>query len=457
MRILVLSDSHGCVEPMEQCVERVQPQVILHLGDCVRDAQRLEERYPQIPLLGVPGNCDEGGIPAARGARPGRPAAFLALPCALCYTVLLKFPTGSVSMAKKPALSPEEARAEALGTALATIERKYGKGAVMKLSDEAHVNIPVIPTGSIGLDLALGVGGIPRGRITEIFGPESSGKTTLTLHIIAECQKMGGTCAFVDAEHALDVNYARHLGVNTDELLISQPDYGEQALDIADMLVRSGAVDLVVVDSVAALIPQAELEGDMGESQVGGHARLMSHAMRRLTGTIHKSRTSVIFINQIRMKIGVTGYGSPETTTGGNALKFYSSVRMDIRRIQTLKDKEESFGSRTRVKVVKNKVAPPFRSATFDILYGQGISRSGELIDLGLEAKIIEQSGSWFAFGSEKLGQGREKVRALLDEDPELRRQIEAKVTEFLGMHPQEFTPGEEDLDDGSAAMSDLD
>ena len=335
-------------------------------------------------------------------------------------------------MAKKPALSPEEARAEALGTALATIERKYGKGAVMKLSDEAHVNIPVIPTGSIGLDLALGVGGIPRGRITEIFGPESSGKTTLTLHIIAECQKMGGTCAFVDAEHALDVNYARRLGVNTDELLISQPDYGEQALDIADMLVRSGAVDLVVVDSVAALIPQAELEGDMGESQVGGHARLMSHAMRRLTGTIHKSRTSVIFINQIRMKIGVTGYGSPETTTGGNALN-------------------------TRVKVVKNKVAPPFRSATFDILYGQGISRSGELIDLGLEAKIIEQSGSWFAFGSEKLGQGREKVRALLDEDPELRRQIEAKVTEFLGMHPQEFIPSEEDLDDGSAAMSDLD
>ena len=333
-------------------------------------------------------------------------------------------------MSKKPALAPEEARAEALGTALATIERKYGKGAVMKLSDEAHVNIPVIPTGSIGLDLALGVGGIPRGRITEIFGPESSGKTTLTLHIIAECQKMGGTCAFVDAEHALDVNYARRLGVNTDELLIAQPDYGEQALDIADMLVRSGAVDLVVVDSVAALIPQAELEGDMGESQVGGHARLMSHAMRRLTGTIHKSRTSVIFINQIRMK---------------------------IRRIQTLKDKEESFGSRTRVKVVKNKVAPPFRSATFDILYGQGISRSGELIDLGLEAKIIEQSGSWFAFGSEKLGQGREKVRALLDDDPELRRQIEAKVTEFLGMHPQEFIPSEEDLDDGSAAMSDLD
>ena len=349
-------------------------------------------------------------------------------------------------MAKKPALSPENARAEALGTALATIERKYGKGAVMKLSDDAHVNIPVIPTGSIGLDLALGVGGIPRGRISEIFGPESSGKTTLTLHIIAECQRLGGTCAFVDAEHALDVSYAKRLGVNTDELLISQPDYGEQALDIADMLVRSGAVDLVVVDSVAALIPQAELEGDMGETQVGGHARLMSHAMRRLTGTIHKSRTSVIFINQIRMKIGVTGYGSPETTTGGNALKFYSSVRLDIRRIQTLKDKEESFGSRTRVKVVKNKVAPPFRSAIFDILYGQGISRAGELLDLGIEAKIIDQSGSWFAFGAEKLGQGREKVRALLDENIDLRNQIEAKVVEFLGLNPREFTPTAEDI-----------
>ena len=348
-------------------------------------------------------------------------------------------------MAKKPALSPEDARAEALSTALSTIERKYGKGAVMKLSDDVQVDIPVIPTGSIGLDLALGVGGIPRGRVTEIFGPESSGKTTLTLHIIAECQKLGGTCAFVDAEHALDVAYARRLGVNTDELLISQPDYGEQALDIADMLVRSGAV--------AALIPQAELEGDMGETQVGGHARLMSHAMRRLTGTIHKSRTSVIFINQIRMKIGVQGYGSPETTTGGNALKFYSSVRMDIRRIQTLKDKDEAFGSRTKVKVVKNKVAPPFRIATFDILYGQGISRSGELLDLGIEAKIIEQSGSWFAFGSEKLGQGREKVRALLDENLDLRNQIEAKVIEFLGMHPKEFTPNAEDLDEGAAPL----
>ena len=360
-------------------------------------------------------------------------------------------------MARKPALSPADARAEALGTALSTIERKYGKGAVMKLSDEAHVNIPVIPTGSIGLDLALGVGGIPRGRITEIFGPESSGKTTLTLHIIAECQKQGGTCAFVDAEHALDVGYAKRLGVNTDELLISQPDYGEQALDIADMLVRSGAVDLVVVDSVAALTPRAEIEGDMGDSHVGLLARLMSQALRKLAGTIAKTNCVVIFINQIRMKIGVTGYGSPETTTGGNALKFYASVRMDIRRIQTLKDKEESFGSRTKVKVVKNKVAPPFRSAIFDILYGQGISRSGELIDLGIEAKVIEQSGSWFAFGAEKLGQGREKVRALLDETPELRNQIEAKVVEFLGLHPQESLPDGEELDETPPPAPDYD
>ncbi len=348
-------------------------------------------------------------------------------------------------MAKKPTTSQEDARLSALNTAISGIERKYGKGAVMKLSDDAHVSAPIIPTGSIGLDLALGVGGIPRGRVTEIYGPESSGKTTLTLHIIAECQKLGGTCAFVDAEHALDVAYARRLGVNCDELLISQPDYGEQALDIADMLVRSGAVDLVVIDSVAALIPQAELDGTMGETQVGGHARLMSHAMRKLTGTIHKSRTSIIFINQIRMKIGVTGYGSPETTTGGNALKFYSSVRLDIRRIQTLKDKEEAFGSKTRVKVTKNKMAPPFRECVFDIIYGQGISRAGELLDLGIEAKVVEQSGSWFAFGSEKLGQGREKVRALLDENIELRNEIESKVAEHLGLTSPEFVPVDAD------------
>ena len=327
-------------------------------------------------------------------------------------------------MAKKPTLTPEEARQEALKTALETIERKFGQGAVMKLSDDVHVKVPVIPTGSIGVDLALGIGGIPKGRVTEIYGPESSGKTTLTLHVIAECQKLGGTAAFIDAEHALDVTYARRLGVKTDELLISQPDHGEQALEIADMLVRSGAVDLVVIDSVAALIPQTELEGAMGETQVGGHARLMSHALRKLTGTIHKSRTAVIFINQIRMKIGVTGYGSPETTTGGNALKFYSSVRLDIRKIQTLKDKEEAYGSLTRVKVVKNKMAPPFREAKFDIIWGTGISRSGELIDLGVDAGIVDKSGAWFAFGAEKLGQGKEKVRALLDETPELRNAI---------------------------------
>lgn len=336
-------------------------------------------------------------------------------------------------MAKKPALSPEDARAEALSTALSTIERKYGKGAVMKLSDDVQVDIPVIPTGSIGLDLALGVGGIPRGRVTEIFGPESSGKTTLTLHIIAECQKLGGTCAFVDAEHALDVAYARRLGVNTDELLISQPDYGEQALDIADMLVRSGAVDMVVIDSVAALIPQAELEGDMGETQVGGHARLMSHAMRRLTGTIHKSRTSVIFINQIRMKIGVM-FGSPETTTGGNALKFYASVRLDIRRTGTIKKGEESIGNETKVKVVKNKVSPPFKTAEFDILFGEGISRHGEIIDMGVTAKIIEKSGAWYAYNGEKIGQGRDNAREFLRENPDLAREIENKVRESLGI-----------------------
>ena len=312
-------------------------------------------------------------------------------------------------MAKKPTLTPEEARQEALKTALETIERKFGQGAVMKLSDDVHVKVPVIPTGSIGVDLALGIGGIPKGRVTEIYGPESSGKTTLTLHVIAECQKLGGTAAFIDAEHALDVTYARRLGVKTDELLISQPDHGEQALEIADMLVRSGAVDLVVIDSVAALIPQTELEGAMGETQVGGHARLMSHALRKLTGTIHKSRTAVIFINQIRMKIGVTGYGSPETTTGGNALKFYSSVRLDIRKIQTLKDKEEAYGSLTRVKVVKNKMAPPFREAKFDIIWGTGISRSGELIDLGVDAGIVDKSGAWFAFGAESLGQARKR------------------------------------------------
>ncbi|HBE94978.1 MAG TPA: recombinase RecA [Desulfovibrio sp.] len=346
-------------------------------------------------------------------------------------------------MAKKTA-APEDLRKEALNTALTSIERKFGKGSIMRMDGEASHVIPVIPTGSIGLDLALGVGGIPKGRVSEIYGPESSGKTTLALHVIAEIQKRGGTAAFIDAEHALDMAYARRLGVKTDELLISQPDYGEQALEIADLLVRSGAVDVVVIDSVAALIPQAELEGQMGETQVGGQARLMSHALRKLTGTIHKSRAAVIFINQIRMKIGMTGYGNPETTTGGNALKFYASIRLDIRRIQSLKDKEEAYGSRVRIKVVKNKVAPPFREATLDILYGQGMSREGELIDLGIEHGIIEQSGSWFAFGAERLGQGKENVRALLVENAELRQKIEDKLLEHLGMTRVEDAPAAE-------------
>lgn len=339
-------------------------------------------------------------------------------------------------MAKK--LSPEEAKKEALETALTTIERKFGQGAVMKLSDHAHLKVPTIPTGSISLDLALGVGGIPRGRVTEIFGPESSGKTTLALHVIAEAQKQGGIAAFIDAEHALDVEYAKKLGVKTEELLISQPDYGEQALEIADLLVRSGGVDVVVVDSVAALIPQAELEGKMGETQVGSQARLMSHAMRKLTGTIHKSRTAIIFINQIRMKIGVMGYGNPETTTGGNALKFYSSIRLDIRKIQTLKDKEEVYGNRVRVKVVKNKVAPPFKEAEFDILYGRGISREGELLDLGVNLGVIDKSGAWYAFGSERLGQGKENVRQLLLENQDLAKQIEREVLLKLGFELSE-------------------
>ena len=344
-------------------------------------------------------------------------------------------------MARPKTISPEDARREALETALATIERRYGLGSVMRLSDTSHQVVPVIPTGSIGLDLALGVGGIPRGRVTEIFGPESSGKTTQALHIIAEAQKRGGVAAFIDAEHALDINYARRLGVKTEDLLISQPDYGEQALEIADMLVRSSAVDVVVVDSVAALIPQAELEGSMGETQVGGQARLMSHAMRKLTGTIHKSRTSIVFINQLRMKIGMTGYGSPETTTGGNALKFYASVRLDLRRIQTLKDKEESYGNRVRVKVVKNKMAPPFREAEYDVLFGTGISRVGELLDLGVEHGIVEKSGAWYAFGSERLGQGKENVRAFLQDNDDLRMQIERALLEQLGMAVAEEAP----------------
>ncbi|MDR1685246.1 MAG: recombinase RecA [Desulfovibrio sp.] len=356
-------------------------------------------------------------------------------------------------MARKSSSAPDDMRAEALAAALATIERRHGAGAIMKLSDKTHANIPVIPTGSIGLDLALGVGGIPRGRVSEIYGPESSGKTTITLHVIAEAQKLGGACAFIDAEHALDINYARRLGVNTDDLLISQPDYGEQALEIADLLVRSNAVDLVVVDSVAALIPQNELEGNMGDTQVGSQARLMSHALRKLTGSIHKSRTAIMFINQIRMKIGGIpgGYGNPETTTGGHALKFYSTIRLDIRKIQSLKDKEEVYGNRTRVKVVKNKVAPPFRTAVFDILYGTGISRTGEILDLGVEAGIVEKSGSWLSYGKERLGQGKENARLLLEENDELRLEIERKLVEHLGMNPEALARVETGLEDESA------
>ncbi len=340
-----------------------------------------------------------------------------------------------------PKASPEDMRREALSTAITSIERKFGKGSIMRMDGDAHAKIPVIPTGSIGLDIALGVGGIPRGRVCEIYGPESSGKTTLALHIIAQAQKFGGNAAFVDAEHALDISYAKRLGVKTDELLISQPDYGEQALEITDLLVRSSAIDVVVIDSVAALIPQAELEGQMGETQVGGQARLMSHALRKLTGTIHKSKSVVLFINQIRIKIGMAGYGNPETTSGGNALKFYSSIRIDIRRIQTLKDKDEAYGIRARIKVIKNKVAPPFREALVDVLYGLGMSREGEILDLGVEHGIVDKSGAWYAYGSEKLGQGKENVRQYLVEHDDLRQEIENKLLVHLGVNEPEGAP----------------
>ena len=329
----------------------------------------------------------------------------------------------------------EKSRAKAIDLAVANIEKEYGKGSIMRLKEgqALHVEVPPVPTGSLALDIALGIGGYPRGRIIEIYGPESSGKTTLTLHAIANVQKAGGVAAFIDAEHALDPAYARKLGVKTDELLVSQPDYGEQALEIADMLVRSNAVDVIVVDSVAALVPKAEIEGDMGDSHVGLQARLMSQALRKLTGTVARSNCLLVFINQIRMKIGVM-FGSPETTTGGNALKFYSSVRLDIRRIGQIKeaigDKKEptSVGNRTRVKVVKNKMAPPFREVEFDILYGHGISRTGDLIDLATEAGIIEKSGSWFSFGTERIGQGRENAKNYLEQNPKIMEKIEALV-----------------------------
>jgi len=328
----------------------------------------------------------------------------------------------------------DDNKSKALAAALSQIEKQFGKGSIMRMGDtDVARDIQVVSTGSLGLDLALGVGGLPRGRVVEIYGPESSGKTTLTLQVIAEMQKLGGTAAFIDAEHALDPQYAQKLGVNVSELLISQPDTGEQALEIADMLVRSGSVDIVVIDSVAALVPKAEIEGEMGDSHMGLQARLMSQALRKLTGNIKRTNTMVIFINQIRMKIGVM-FGNPETTTGGNALKFYASVRLDIRRTGAIKKGDEVIGSETRVKVVKNKVAPPFKQAEFDILYGEGISRQGEIIEIGTTLKLVEKSGAWYAYKGEKIGQGKDNAREYLKEHPEIAAEIEGKIREHVNM-----------------------
>jgi recombination protein RecA len=326
-------------------------------------------------------------------------------------------------------------KSKALAAALAQIEKQFGKGSVMRLgAGEAVEDIQVVSTGSLGLDIALGVGGLPRGRVVEIYGPESSGKTTLTLQVVAEMQKLGGTAAFIDAEHALDIQYAGKLGVNVNDLLVSQPDTGEQALEIADALVRSGSIDMIVIDSVAALVPKAEIEGEMGDSLPGLQARLMSQALRKLTGTIKRTNCLVIFINQIRMKIGVM-FGNPETTTGGNALKFYASVRLDIRRIGSIKKNDEVIGNETRVKVVKNKVAPPFREAIFDILYGEGISRQGEVIDLGVQAKIVDKAGAWYSYNGERIGQGKDNAREFLRENPDIAREIENRIRESLGVN----------------------
>ena len=341
-------------------------------------------------------------------------------------------------------------RDKAIDLALAAIDKQFGKGAIMRLGkDPIDREVSVVPTGSLGLDIALGIGGLPRGRIVEIYGPESSGKTTLTLHIVAEAQKRGGVCAFIDAEHALDVGYAKKLGVKTEELLVSQPDFGEQALEIADMLVRSGAVDVIVIDSVAALTPKAEIEGEMGEPQMGLQARLMSQALRKLTANIKRTNTLVIFINQIRMKIGVM-FGNPETTTGGNALKFYASVRIDIRRIGSIKKGDEVIGSETRVKIVKNKVAPPFRQAEFDILYGEGISREGEVLEIGVLQGVLEKSGAWYIYNGDRLGQGKDNARDFLKENPALAKEIEGKIREKAGV--QKVAPAaaaeEEEVED---------
>ena len=340
-------------------------------------------------------------------------------------------------------------KGKALSAALGQIEKQFGKGSVMRLGDAGEVlPIAAVPTGSLGLDMALGIGGLPRGRVVEIYGPESSGKTTLTLHVVAQAQKAGGTAAFIDAEHALDPAYAKRLGVNVDDLLVSQPDSGEQALEITDMLVRSGGVDVVVVDSVAALTPKAEIEGEMGDSHVGLQARLMSQALRKLTGNIKRSNTLVIFINQIRMKIGVM-FGNPETTTGGNALKFYASVRLDIRRIGTIKRGEEVVGSQTRVKVVKNKIAPPFRQCEFDILYDQGVSKEGELIELGVAANLVEKSGAWYSYGGERIGQGKDNARQYLRDNPALADELEAKLRASFMTKPAAGASDEPAPDDG--------
>jgi recombination protein RecA len=336
----------------------------------------------------------------------------------------------------------KENRTKSLEAAVSLIEKNYGKGSIMKLGSKTNVDIEAIPTGSLGLDIALGIGGVPKGRIIEIYGPESSGKTTLATHIVAESQKQGGNCAFIDAEHALDPAYAKKLGVNLEELLISQPDTGEQGLEIADSLIKSGGIDVLVIDSVAALVPRAELEGDMGDSLPGLQARLMSQALRKLTSSISQSNTLVVFINQLRMKIGVM-FGSPETTTGGNALKFYSSVRMDIRRIGAIKDKDEIIGNQTRVKIVKNKVAPPFKVVEFDIMYGEGISKLGELVDLGVKAEIIDKAGSWFAYKDQKIGQGRENVKNFLRDNPDIAKEIENKILENAGIVEKAMMEGE--------------
>ncbi|WQZ86279.1 recombinase RecA [Helicobacter pylori] len=342
----------------------------------------------------------------------------------------------------------DEDKQKAISLAIKQIDKVFGKGALVRLGDKQVEKIDAISTGSLGLDLALGIGGVPKGRIIEIYGPESSGKTTLSLHIIAECQKNGGVCAFIDAEHALDVHYAKRLGVDTENLLVSQPDTGEQALEILETITRSGGIDLVVVDSVAALTPKAEIDGDMGDQHVGLQARLMSHALRKITGVLHKMNTTLIFINQIRMKIGMMGYGSPETTTGGNALKFYASVRIDIRRIASLKQNEQHIGNRAKAKVVKNKVAPPFREAEFDIMFGEGISKEGEIIDYGVKLDIVDKSGAWLSYQDKKLGQGRENAKALLKEDKTLANEITLKIKESIGSNEEIMPLPDEPLEE---------